>query len=54
MDIATKLRYRVINLNHFRRCMMSRMHYQLSSYGKKEANIPAFDMKPVKASSLTI
>ncbi|WP_292471411.1 hypothetical protein [Methanolobus sp.] len=54
MDIATKLRYKVINLNHFRRCMMSRIHYQLSSYWKKEENIPAFNMKPVKASSLTM
>ncbi|WP_319507669.1 hypothetical protein [uncultured Methanolobus sp.] len=54
MDIATKLRYRVINLNHFRRCTISRMNYQLSSYWKKETHILAFNVKTVKASSLTI
>ncbi len=52
MDIATTLRYRLINLHHFRRCMMSRLSYKLSSYSKKEANIRAFDVKPVKLSSL--
>lgn len=35
MDIATTLRYGLINLNHFRRCMMSRMSHQILSYGKK-------------------
>lgn len=54
MDIATTLRYRLINLNHFRRCMVSRMTYQLSSYGKKGADIPAFDMKPVSLSPYTV
>ncbi|SFM28099.1 hypothetical protein SAMN04488696_0716 [Methanolobus profundi] len=47
MDIATTLRYGLINLNHFRRCMMSRMSHQILSYGKKSAPIPAFNMKPV-------
>ncbi|WMW24990.1 hypothetical protein RE474_13050 [Methanolobus sediminis] len=54
MDIATTLRYGLINMNHFRRCMMSRMTYQLSSYWKKDADIPAFDMKPVSLTSYSV
>ena len=54
MDIATTLRYGLINMNHFRRCMMSRMTYQLSSYWKKGADIPAFDMKPANISPYTV
>ncbi|MBP1908389.1 hypothetical protein [Methanolobus bombayensis] len=51
MDIATTLRYGLININHFRRCMISRMTYQLSSYWKKDGDIPAFNMKPAGSSS---
>jgi hypothetical protein len=51
MDIATTLRYGLINMNHFRRCMRSRMTYQLSSYWKKSGHIPAFDVKPASSSS---
>jgi hypothetical protein len=54
MDIATTLRYRLINLNHFRRCMVSRMTYQLSSYGKKGVDIPAFDVKPASSSPYSV
>jgi ribosomal protein S3 len=54
MGIATTLRYRLINLNHFRRCMVSRMTYQLSSYGKKGVEIPVFDMKPASLSPYSV
>ncbi|WP_406657437.1 hypothetical protein V7O62_02470 [Methanolobus sp. ZRKC2] len=42
MDIEVKLRYMLINLNHFRRCMLSRIRYHLSSKDKKYNPSTAF------------
>ncbi|KXS42376.1 MAG: hypothetical protein AWU59_1657 [Methanolobus sp. T82-4] len=42
MNFEVKMRYMIINLNHFRRCMLSRVRYHLSSKGKKQNSSAIF------------